>query len=310
MLYPISFCIPEEKIINYIPHKTKILATCIPDKPETYIFNKEEDYYNDYQNSFFAITKKKAGWDCMRHYEILANGCIPLFENIDNCPINTMIQLPKSMIKKGENLYNKIKNLSINEINKNYLKEYQLLVRELIIYTKENLTTTQMAKYILNKITNTIKINDQNNPKILYISGYSNFAIQPDYLRCLILHGFKKLFKNNCHDFPCIHHLYTDYTLDTNNLYGKGISYSKLLDINIYRNLNLDETIKEDIINKKYDIIIYGSCHRGMPFIDIILDIYHNDKNKIIFLCGEDKHNCNLEKSIIENGFTLFRREF
>lgn len=41
----------------------------------TYIFENEEEYYNDYKKSLFAITRKKGGWDCMRHYEILACGC-------------------------------------------------------------------------------------------------------------------------------------------------------------------------------------------------------------------------------------------
>ena len=94
MLYPISFSIPEEKIITYIPTKTKILSDLIPGKISTYIYNNEEDYYNEYRKSFFAITIKKAGWDCMRHYEILANGCITVFIDIENCPVYTMVSLP------------------------------------------------------------------------------------------------------------------------------------------------------------------------------------------------------------------------
>ena len=39
----------------------------------------ESDYYKDYQRSYFAITCKKGGWDCLRHYEILANAVSPTF---------------------------------------------------------------------------------------------------------------------------------------------------------------------------------------------------------------------------------------
>ena len=35
-----------------------------------------------YSNSIFAITNKKLGWDCLRHYEILMNGCVPLYLDI------------------------------------------------------------------------------------------------------------------------------------------------------------------------------------------------------------------------------------
>jgi len=42
-------------------------------------YKNEKDYYQSYQNSIFALSYKKAGWDSLRHYEILMNGCIPLF---------------------------------------------------------------------------------------------------------------------------------------------------------------------------------------------------------------------------------------
>ncbi len=80
LINPISFSIPAEKIVQDVPVKTKMYATVIPGVASTYKFHTEELYYKDYQTSCFAITKKKAGWDCLRHYEILANGCIPLFE--------------------------------------------------------------------------------------------------------------------------------------------------------------------------------------------------------------------------------------
>lgn len=44
----------------------------------------EAAYHKMYQNSLFALTKKKGGWDCLRHYEILANGCIPIFETLSS----------------------------------------------------------------------------------------------------------------------------------------------------------------------------------------------------------------------------------
>jgi hypothetical protein len=43
MLNPITFSTPNEKIINYIPIKTKILSSLIPGKLRTYIYNNEED---------------------------------------------------------------------------------------------------------------------------------------------------------------------------------------------------------------------------------------------------------------------------
>ena len=86
------------------------MSSLIPGDTKTYIYNNETDYYNEYKQSFFAITKKKGGWDCMRHYEILANGTIPYFLNIEACPPNTMALLPKDLIMEGNLLYDKLKN--------------------------------------------------------------------------------------------------------------------------------------------------------------------------------------------------------
>ena len=44
----------------------------------------------------------------MRHYEILACGCIPIFENLENCPEKTMFNFPKEIIKETNK--GKIKN--------------------------------------------------------------------------------------------------------------------------------------------------------------------------------------------------------
>ena len=69
--YLIGLSIPEEKIIDYIPEKTKMLSNMIPGNLSTYIYDNEIDYYNEYRSSYFAITMKKHGWDCLRHYEIM-----------------------------------------------------------------------------------------------------------------------------------------------------------------------------------------------------------------------------------------------
>ena len=135
MLHQITFSIPTEKICKTYNLKTKILSNLIPGNTSTYIYNNEEDYYNEYKTSYFAITSKKGGWDCMRHYEILANGCIPYFLNIENCPKNTMSLLPKELFIQSNILYeDKFKNKNINELKKEEINEYNII-------TKKNIRT-------------------------------------------------------------------------------------------------------------------------------------------------------------------------
>ena len=112
-VFPIGESIDASKVVNEIPIKRQLLSPLIPGNMSTYIYNNETDYYNNYKESFFAITHKKAGWDCLRHYEILANGCIPYFPDIKQCPKNTMCHFPKNIIIKTNELYESI----LNKIN-------------------------------------------------------------------------------------------------------------------------------------------------------------------------------------------------
>lgn len=103
---PISFSLPEHKILRDMPGKLKHVATSIPacakypQHGDTYIFNNEASYYEDYRSSFFGITTKKGGWDCLRHYEILANYCLPYFVNIDELPEFTCTFLDRGILKE------------------------------------------------------------------------------------------------------------------------------------------------------------------------------------------------------------------
>lgn len=142
-LIPISFSIPKEKITFEKKIKQKKTAFLIPSNSETYIYNLEEDYYNDYKISYYGVTHKKGGWDCMRHYEILANYCMPYFTDIDFCPEYTMVNFPKFEIKEAKKIYEYEK---INE------KIYYELLESVFDKTKRNLTTEFSAEYIINKL--------------------------------------------------------------------------------------------------------------------------------------------------------------
>ena len=136
---PISFAIPEELIVEKIPEKKSRLAFIVPGKIETYIYNDEESYYKGYQEAIFGMTCKKCGWDCLRHYEILANGCIPYFPDIADLPPDTMTFFPKALVRYGNMLYDKGGSDG----------ECQELNRRLLEHTRKFLTTRFLAEYLL-----------------------------------------------------------------------------------------------------------------------------------------------------------------
>jgi hypothetical protein len=143
-LHPINFSIPEELIVNKIPTKEKNYGEVIPGNPSTYIFIDEIPYFKDYQKSYFGLTFKKGGWDCLRHYEILMNGCIPFFPNIEECPPFTMEKFPKNLIIEINKFINN-GNLNIDIYN-----EY---CSKCIEHTTKHLTTKSVFLNLLNNCT-------------------------------------------------------------------------------------------------------------------------------------------------------------
>lgn len=143
-IFPISFAIPTSKVNFVTTGKTCITAPLIPGDVSTYIYRNEDDYYKMYQKSQFGLTFKKAGWDCMRHYEVIGNGCLPRFRDIENCPPYIMVNFPKKecfeiLQKWGPN----------RAFNDHLYNEYSEVFKERLF---KDLTTFALGNYFIGKI--------------------------------------------------------------------------------------------------------------------------------------------------------------
>ena len=92
---PIAFSIPAEHLAPADEAKSSLLATHVVDPDVAsvlgrdgtgYAFDREEDYFADLRRARFGVTTKKAGWDCLRHYELAASGCVPCFRDLADKP--------------------------------------------------------------------------------------------------------------------------------------------------------------------------------------------------------------------------------
>jgi hypothetical protein len=306
--YPISFSIHHSKILNHIPKKTRLMATIIPGDAKTYIYgDNEKAYYEGYQCSLFGLTKCKGGWDCLRHYEIMANGCIPYFLDLDKCPANTMTHLPKKIILEAMKLYDVMKSKPDPLSDTENVKKCHEYIKQLMDYTRTHLTHKKMAENVFS----TLKLSYPKNPKkVLFLS--SRKLLTPDNLRDFMLNGFKELMGKDCHDFPKVPHLYKHYKGNMYHQAGRGMTYSRLIDESA-RDDNKDATLIEDIKNHHYDLVIYGNGHPSkfrsrIEMLHIDLVEKHYKKSEILVLCGDDiRPGCCNE--IKKKDFQLFTRE-
>ena len=142
-LKPISFAMPDSKV-SLVKEKVKDFAYITPLNRSTYIYNEEWSYYNDYKEARFGYTCKKAGWDCMRHYEILGNGALPYFPDIEGCPERTMANFPKALCQSV---------LTAERSGASWVKIYADHVEDFHLWFQLNLTTSQLAGYFIQEIS-------------------------------------------------------------------------------------------------------------------------------------------------------------
>jgi hypothetical protein len=294
-LYPITFSIPACKIVKHVPNKTKIIAQIVPGDTSTYGFSTEESYYKDYQDSVFGLTRCKGGWDCMRHYEILANGCIPKFEGLNDLPRTTMINWPRAINRAAMEYLDG--NVSSETLNSLKVRDY---TQQLLDYTRRELTTKAVARYFLDTVSRLLV---KPVRSVLFL----NFHCKIDYLRCMLVHGCKEVLGGDCHEYPQLPHLYTDFKMPKNiyELYGGGMSVSRLFDRAGHREDSRDATVLEDIAAHRYDIVVYGHGHSERPLWAEVSAAYKTQE--IVLMCGLDFHKCDLQR--LADRYPVFVRE-
>lgn len=284
-IFPLSYSIPDEYVIDLenMCEKKHIIADLIPGKIMTYRFgvNDEPEYYKMYKESLFAFTCKKGGWDCLRHYEIMASGCIPIFEDLEKCPKDTLTTFPKDLIIES--------NKKLLPWKDEYKDEYKSYVDKMLNHVKNNCTTSANAKYFIDKMEN---ISCKKIKNILLITCHTGV----NYTRETLFIGIKKYIEENgglCYEYPTLDFMYKNYGEDKSKIHGNGYTYSMKLE-------KRDYFIKEQVIEKMielkfFDIIIYGKvgpdelCGGSIgsfTYWDKICKRY--SKNEIAFLYGGD----------------------
>jgi hypothetical protein len=149
---PIAYSIPAEKVVAELPAKHRLIASHVVD-PEVarrlsrdtgYAFESETDYYRDLRQSRFAITMKRSGWDCLRHYEIAANGCVPTFRDLDRKPPRCA---PHGLDASNCVTYRNYDDL-VRRLDAIDDEEYARLQRGALAWARANTTTVRAAQFL------------------------------------------------------------------------------------------------------------------------------------------------------------------
>jgi GR25 family glycosyltransferase involved in LPS biosynthesis len=278
-IFPLAYSIPDERIVSSVPPKSHTTASLIPGDQSTYRFGpgQESEYHQMYRDSRFAVTKKKGGWDCLRHYEILANGCIPIFDGLDKCPSSILSTFPKKLVKSAN------KTLLPWSPEKEPL--YQEYVTKLLAHCRESCSTSAAAKHVMAAM---------GNPgyNVLLIRGHAGV----NYTRELTWTGIARMCKENggiATEYPPMDFMYDCYTGNSGSLYGQGYTYSGTLDSPVVMS---ESEVVEKIQQRFWDCIIYGKVgpdelwEGSMPNLPLWNHVFQwYGKHEIAFFYGGDE---------------------
>lgn len=289
-VWPVSFSLPSTRgMLDYRGDKD-FVNTVVPGEP--YQFDREQEYYAQYQKFWLALTHKKGGWDCFRHLEIVASGALPLMPDVCKIPRNTMVHYPKKPIGWLAENFGWLTDSSRLELMgafQNHVERFQ--------------TCRRMAEYVLEAS----KLSDA--ARVLFLD--ESLARTPDYLSIFTLIGLKNILGSAVDvAFPA-DYLYRDWGGKKSGLYGRGFGYTSSLDPAVKSDMELGASLssfQRSAMARDIDAVVVGNITRNEKIAREMLGYFPPERT--IWIHGEDRGPSDSElETLRSTGVNLFVRE-
>lgn len=251
-ILPISFGLPEgrferSKRFRQL-NKTRDFALVVPGLKSTYIYRTEESYYDGYATALYGITMRKEGWDCLRHYEIIASGSMPYFLDLDQLPSNTMHDFPVHIVLAAmqlpgvptpDQVQQVIATNNSSSVTDHLQIDHSLfnrtlyddLMTKLVEYSLQHLTWSGKARYVLSMAQQAYPCwaTEQQPPRVLFVTHHTC-----EYMSCTLWGGmYDELggaIAMSSFFGPKVELFRSLRPLLATSSYGRGFSYSDVFD--------------------------------------------------------------------------------
>lgn len=256
-----------------------------------YSFADEAAYRAMYGSYSFALTHKKAGWDCFRHLEILSAGSVPFMPDAPWIPEFTMVHYPKQLFVEVAEHLKDARGTVDTEVHRDIEEFFNL-----------HLTTRAMASYLVRAAPALAR------GPILFVDAA--LADTPDYQSVLTLIGLKQLLgKTTSVSFP-VDYVYEGWGGEGRSLYGRGFGYTGVLSHSV-RNSNETQGRQLSLCEgdlARFGSVVIGSVTRNMALAEQLLDIF--PASQTIWIHGEDEPPTQAQlRHYRASGVTVFVRE-
>lgn len=282
-LHWISFGLPTDKwprTVKKVRDRKILISPLIPGRPDTYIYGTEDDYNVMLENSVFAYTWKKGGWDCYRHVEIIARGCIPLIPTIDVFPENSLAFHDKELYKE------------IWHICRPYIQKPKELQAIVDVHGQDWQNRCRAQWITTEKLFTEILTKFEDVRRIFWIDDALNDMY--DYMSACVLIGLLDYTKGTeanfdlyiCSKVPQVLMLEDQSKLTQPQIgHGKGFNYAKYFAGDKVKGIKIKaDTFKFSELTHT-DLVIYGSFTRSKKMFP---EIARHTNAQIACVVGED----------------------
>ena len=332
-VHAISFGIPLEKFREPWPKERRhhVFSSNLPGSDEggsyehNYITDSEEAYYNLNSAAWFAITHKRAGWDAMRHYEIIAAGALPYFLDLERCPLHTLQALPKAKLLEarhlpgmpslhkvrmafGHNSSGRLRRLRALPTNLSVTHAaYESLRRHVRTHALRHLTTTAVAMRVL-RLSGAERLVKSLQARLS--NGSSSDSAAPDthgrqppsslcrillltphgswdYQALTVQHGFLSL-GCSVDTLPEMPYVFSDGP-EPASQYGRGFTWARLLPAS-WRGERKQATIEVRLRTTNFYSLVIAATGSNQPMRSAEWDalLSRVDRHKVVCLHGND----------------------
>jgi hypothetical protein len=285
-VWPISMSIPITPMLN--PEPSEILSPIVPGFP--YAFASDSEYLARYSEAYFALTHRKAGWDCFRHVEIMASGAIPLMPDAWQIPEFSMVHYPKQALARVVE--------ELADVGGIPTWEMRIAMQE---FAQRHLTSASMARYIMRVAS------IPTDARVLFLDR--NMSANPEYISTLTAIGLKQMLGPNCSLLPAADHLYSDFEGPVSTFYGRGFNYTRSL-LPAHRSkleLSGDRPNFNEVDLSDFDFIVLGSVTRNAELTQELTRKF--PPSQVVLIHGEDEQPSAREvQRLVNTGCRIFIR--
>ena len=276
--------------------KARPWSSIAPYKPYAFAAaaSGEEAYNAEYRASWFAVTMRKAGWDCNRHLEILANGALPVFRNISATLAHgaQLAAYPKALLALVEREAGAWAGAPGGLPP---LRRLAALRHYALRWAHAHLTARAGAAYMLRAAWHGAAARGAPPPPVPRRVAFIDASLpqMSDYLSQGVLFGLLELFGEGAVDvFYPVPYLYQggpDTDAHGRALYGRGFGYAGKLPPPATPPRAFAAMVA-DLHAGRYDVAVWGSAIRSMDHLDGATAAAYAGQPERLWLCdGEDE---------------------